>query len=106
MVTKAAIADPLEALLTEQLASHPELGPEFAASLAAAIRQRFHLAETQIAGDEVNRQLNQRIIALRAEFERWGEKAEWALIQDDTGWWGDVLTGLAKRGKEMKETGQ
>ncbi|MBN7374110.1 hypothetical protein [Mycobacteroides abscessus] len=54
---------------------------------------------------EIERQLNQRVVALRAEIEQWGEKAEWALIQDDTGWWHDVLRGLAKRGKEMKETG-
>lgn len=54
---------------------------------------------------ETERQLNQRVIQLRTEIEQWGEKAEWALQQDDTGWWYDVLGGLAKRGKKMKETG-
>lgn len=54
---------------------------------------------------ETERQLNQRAIQLRNEIEQWGEKAEWALQQDDTGWWYDVLKGLAKRGEKMKETG-
>ncbi|WP_457149759.1 hypothetical protein [Mycobacteroides abscessus] len=54
---------------------------------------------------ETERQLNQRVIQLRTEIEQWGEKAEWALQQDDTGWWYDVLKGLAKRGQKMKETG-
>lgn len=54
---------------------------------------------------ETERQLNQRVIKLRTEIEQWGEKAEWALQQDDTGWWYDVLNGLAKRGQKMKETG-
>lgn len=54
---------------------------------------------------ETERQLNQRVIQLRNEIEQWGEKAEWALQQDDTGWWYDVLKGLAKRGQKMKETG-
>lgn len=54
---------------------------------------------------ETERQLNQRVIQLRNEIEQWGEKAEWALQQDDTGWWYDTLKGLAKRGKKMKETG-
>ncbi|SLG71483.1 hypothetical protein [Mycobacteroides abscessus] len=54
---------------------------------------------------EIERQLNQRVIQLRTEIEQWGEKAEWALQQDDTGWWYDVLKGLAKRGQKMKETG-
>lgn len=54
---------------------------------------------------ETERQLNQRVIQLRTEMEQWGEKAEWALQQDDTGWWYDVLKGLAKRGQKMKETG-
>ncbi|MBN7567093.1 hypothetical protein I3U61_24110 [Mycobacteroides abscessus subsp. massiliense] len=100
------IADPLEALLAEELAGHTEQSVELAASLSAAIRSRFHLAETTIVGDEVNRQLNQRVIELRADIEQWGEKAEWALQQDDTGWWGDVLEGFVKRGKRMKETGR
>jgi len=54
---------------------------------------------------ETERQLNQRVIKLRTEIEQWGEKAEWALQQDDTGWWHDVLKGLVKRGQKMKETG-
>lgn len=54
---------------------------------------------------ETERQLNQRVIQLRNEIEQWGEKAEWALQQDDTGWWYDTLKGLAKRGQKMKETG-
>ncbi|SKY04606.1 Uncharacterised protein [Mycobacteroides abscessus subsp. massiliense] len=54
---------------------------------------------------ETECQLNQRVIQLRTEIEQWGEKAEWALQQDDTGWWYDVLKGLAKRGQKMKEAG-
>ncbi|SKE53823.1 hypothetical protein [Mycobacteroides abscessus] len=54
---------------------------------------------------ETERQLHQRVIQLRTEIEQWGEKAEWALQQDDTGWWYDVLNGLAKRSQKMKETG-
>lgn len=55
--------------------------------------------------DALNRQLNQRVRELQDEIEAWGHKAEWALQQDDTGWWHDVLKGLAKRGQKMKETG-
>ncbi|MDO3146423.1 hypothetical protein [Mycobacteroides abscessus] len=55
--------------------------------------------------DTLNRQLNSRVKELQDEIEAWGRKAEWALQQDDIGWWGDVLEGLVKRGKKMKETG-
>ncbi|WP_394329554.1 hypothetical protein [Mycobacteroides abscessus] len=55
--------------------------------------------------DTLNRQLNTRVKELQDEIEAWGRKAEWALQQDDTGWWYDVLQGLVKRGKRMNETG-
>lgn len=55
---------------------------------------------------ETERQLNRRCIELQNEIIRWGEKAQWALEQDDTGWWGDVLGGIVKRGKLMAETGK
>lgn len=54
---------------------------------------------------ETERQLNRRCIELQNEIIQWGEKAQWALEQDDTGWWGDVLGGIVKRGKLMAEKG-
>lgn len=54
---------------------------------------------------ETERQLNRRCIELQDEIIAWGEKAKWALEQDDTGWWGDVLGGIVKRGKLMAEKG-
>ncbi|SLF32944.1 Uncharacterised protein [Mycobacteroides abscessus subsp. bolletii] len=44
--------------------------------------------------DTLNRQLNQRVKELQDEIEAWGRKADWALQQDDTGWWGDVIRYL------------
>ncbi|WP_074356228.1 MULTISPECIES: hypothetical protein [Mycobacteroides] len=55
--------------------------------------------------DTLNRQLNQKVKELQDDIEAWGRKAEWALLQDDVGWWYDVLEALVKRGKKMKETG-
>ncbi|CPX29580.1 Hypothetical protein ERS075608_01329 [Mycobacteroides abscessus] len=55
--------------------------------------------------DTLNRQLNQKVKELQDDIEAWGRKAEWALLQDDVGWWCDVLEALVKRGKKMKETG-
>lgn len=52
---------------------------------------------------ETERQLNRRCIELENEAIQWGEKAKWALEQDDTGWWGDVLAALAKRGERTLE---
>lgn len=50
---------------------------------------------------ETERQLNRRCVELNNEAVQWGEKAKWALLQDDTGWWHDVLSALAKRGEKV-----
>lgn len=51
--------------------------------------------------DNLNRQLVAKVRELENELIAWGKKADWAMEQDDPGWWEDVFKALSKRGREL-----
>lgn len=56
--------------------------------------------------DNLNRELVARVRELESELVAWGRKADWAMEQDDPGWWTDVFQALSRRGRALDGEGQ